>query len=195
MNLLENIPLCNVLLIHVRCIIRATKQWFVSLDRIQHDAVRAVDGVHMIPESGFQQNPSPFLSQFLMITSSCFLGNSFQARVDFSLHLQPAWSGAFPGKEAGAFRFLSFTSKIPVIQIEHTHVFVYSYFHVQNTIPPLEGEPLLTRETVNHVQKLVAEKGSDCWWDLSVAELLPESYGSQGQLCIREHSLKNDPDN
>lgn len=38
------------------------------------------------------------------------------------------------------------------------------------------GEPLLTEETIAHVQKIVAEKGSDAWWEMSVAELLPEKY-------------------
>jgi isoleucyl-tRNA synthetase len=38
------------------------------------------------------------------------------------------------------------------------------------------GEPLLTEETINYVQAIIAEKGSDAWWELSVEELLPESY-------------------
>ncbi|MEM1170638.1 MAG: isoleucine--tRNA ligase [Cyanobacteria bacterium P01_H01_bin.35] len=38
------------------------------------------------------------------------------------------------------------------------------------------GEPLLTEETIAHVQKIVAEKGSDAWWEMSVEELLPETY-------------------
>jgi isoleucyl-tRNA synthetase len=38
------------------------------------------------------------------------------------------------------------------------------------------GEPLLTEETINHVQQIIAERGSDAWWELDVAELLPEKY-------------------
>ncbi len=38
------------------------------------------------------------------------------------------------------------------------------------------GEPLLTEETIAHVQAIVAQKGSDAWWELSVEELLPEKY-------------------
>lgn len=37
-------------------------------------------------------------------------------------------------------------------------------------------EPLLNAETIAHVQALIAEHGSDIWWQLSVAELLPDSY-------------------
>ncbi len=38
------------------------------------------------------------------------------------------------------------------------------------------GEPLLNEETIAYVQAIVAEKGSDAWWELSVDELLPEQY-------------------
>ncbi|MEY2832334.1 MAG: hypothetical protein RLZZ574_1592, partial [Cyanobacteriota bacterium] len=42
------------------------------------------------------------------------------------------------------------------------------------------NEPLLTEETINHVKAIVAEKGSDAWWELSVEELLPEQYRNNG---------------
>jgi isoleucyl-tRNA synthetase len=38
------------------------------------------------------------------------------------------------------------------------------------------NEALLTEETINHVRDIIREKGSDAWWELSVEELLPESY-------------------
>ncbi|ELR97748.1 isoleucine--tRNA ligase [Gloeocapsa sp. PCC 73106] len=38
------------------------------------------------------------------------------------------------------------------------------------------SEPLLTAETIAHVQEIIAAQGSDAWWELSVAELLPEPY-------------------
>ncbi len=38
------------------------------------------------------------------------------------------------------------------------------------------NEPLLTAETLDYIQQLFAEKGSDAWWELSVEELLPPSY-------------------
>lgn len=48
------------------------------------------------------------------------------------------------------------------------------------------GEPLMTEETISHLQTLVqsydagdGRQGSDCWWDLSVAELLPPSLASR----------------
>ncbi|MBD1922287.1 isoleucine--tRNA ligase [Microcoleus sp. FACHB-831] len=43
------------------------------------------------------------------------------------------------------------------------------------------NEPLLNEETISHVQGIVAEKGSNAWWELSVEELLPESYRNNGR--------------
>jgi isoleucyl-tRNA synthetase len=38
------------------------------------------------------------------------------------------------------------------------------------------GEPLLNAETIAHIQAIIAAKGSDAWWELSNAELLPAKY-------------------
>ncbi len=43
------------------------------------------------------------------------------------------------------------------------------------------GEALLTEESINYVKNIIAEKGSDAWWELSVAELLPETYRNNGR--------------
>ncbi|MEM7725036.1 MAG: isoleucine--tRNA ligase [Cyanobacteria bacterium P01_A01_bin.45] len=43
------------------------------------------------------------------------------------------------------------------------------------------GEPLMTEETITHVQKIIAQKGSNAWWELSVEELLPENYRNNGK--------------
>lgn len=43
------------------------------------------------------------------------------------------------------------------------------------------NEPLLNEETIAHVQAIFAEKGSDAWWEMSIAELLPESYRNNGR--------------
>ncbi|MCP5990099.1 class I tRNA ligase family protein, partial [Klebsiella pneumoniae] len=42
------------------------------------------------------------------------------------------------------------------------------------------GEALLNAETIAHVRAIVAERGSDAWWELDVADLLPEPYRSNG---------------
>ena len=38
------------------------------------------------------------------------------------------------------------------------------------------GEPLLTQETIDHVRQIIAEQGSDAWWERSVEDLLPPQY-------------------
>ena len=47
------------------------------------------------------------------------------------------------------------------------------------------GEPLLNEEIINHVQAIIAEKGSDAWWELSTEELLPQSYRQNGKSYRR----------
>ncbi|HEY9640081.1 MAG TPA: isoleucine--tRNA ligase [Coleofasciculaceae cyanobacterium] len=42
------------------------------------------------------------------------------------------------------------------------------------------NEPLLTAETIDRVEQIFAEKGSDAWWEMSVEELLPEQYRNNG---------------
>jgi isoleucyl-tRNA synthetase len=43
------------------------------------------------------------------------------------------------------------------------------------------NEPLLTAETIAHVQAIIAQKGSDAWWEMSVEELLPAQYHNNGR--------------
>ncbi len=43
------------------------------------------------------------------------------------------------------------------------------------------NEPLMTQETIAYVQGIIAEKGSDAWWEMAVEELLPEPYRSNGK--------------
>lgn len=43
------------------------------------------------------------------------------------------------------------------------------------------NEPLLTAETIAHVQAIIAQKGSDAWWELSIEELLPAQYHNNGR--------------
>ena len=43
------------------------------------------------------------------------------------------------------------------------------------------NEALLTEETIDYVKNIIAEKGSDAWWELPVEELLPKSYRNNGR--------------
>ncbi|XP_048732785.2 isoleucine--tRNA ligase, mitochondrial-like isoform X2 [Ostrea edulis] len=44
------------------------------------------------------------------------------------------------------------------------------------------GEVLLNREIFNHVQDLISKHGSDCWWNMSIQELLPQEILSKNGL-------------
>ncbi|XP_010248472.1 PREDICTED: isoleucine--tRNA ligase, chloroplastic/mitochondrial isoform X2 [Nelumbo nucifera] len=39
-------------------------------------------------------------------------------------------------------------------------------------------EPLMDEETIDHIKNLIAKKGSDVWWYMTVEELLPDKYRS-----------------
>lgn len=42
-------------------------------------------------------------------------------------------------------------------------------------------EPLLNEETIAHVQAIIAEQGSDAWWQLAAEDLLPDAYRHNGR--------------
>ncbi|XP_057956908.1 isoleucine--tRNA ligase, chloroplastic/mitochondrial [Malania oleifera] len=44
------------------------------------------------------------------------------------------------------------------------------FYHVQSK------EPLLNKETIDHIKSIISEKGSDAWWYMTVEELLPDKY-------------------
>ncbi|KAF3792861.1 Isoleucine--tRNA ligase [Nymphaea thermarum] len=45
-----------------------------------------------------------------------------------------------------------------------------AFYHIHSK------EPLMNKETINHIKSIIAEKGSDAWWYMPVDELLPEKY-------------------
>ena len=68
---------------------------------------------------------------------------------------------------------------------------------------PVAGEPLMTEATIAHVQGVVAEKGTDAWWQLPLEELLPGELRDQAPrlkkgedtmvrtVCLGSCSLKH----
>ncbi|MEM9119760.1 MAG: isoleucine--tRNA ligase [Cyanobacteria bacterium P01_F01_bin.56] len=46
-------------------------------------------------------------------------------------------------------------------------------------------EPLITEETLDYIQTLFAEKGSNAWWELPVEDLLPATYRDNGRTYVK----------
>ncbi len=105
-------------------IVRATEQWFASVDGFRDAALAAIRSVNWIPAIGENR-----------ITSMV------QERSDWCISRQRNWG-----------------VPIPVFYDKET------------------GEHLLNEETIAHVQEIIRQKGSDAWWELSEAELLPAKY-------------------
>lgn len=46
-------------------------------------------------------------------------------------------------------------------------------FVVPLLLDPWHAQPMLTEESIEHIRGIVAEHGSDAWWEMETADLLP----------------------
>ena len=46
-------------------------------------------------------------------------------------------------------------------------------------------KPLMNNSTLSHIESLVSEHGTDCWWTLSTEELLSPEYRDNGRTYVK----------
>jgi len=107
-------------------IFRSTAQWFASVEGFREDALKAVETVKWIPDTGKNRINS-------------FVKN----RGDWCISRQRSWG-----------------VPIPVFDDRET----------------AGTEVLLNKDTLDHIQGIFAEHGSDAWWKMEEVDLLPEKY-------------------
>ncbi|MCM1982578.1 isoleucine--tRNA ligase [Lyngbya confervoides BDU141951] len=114
-------------------ILRATEQWFASVDGFRSAVLEAIAQVSWVPAQG-ENRITAMVSE----------------RSDWCISRQRNWGVPIP------------------------------VFYEAET-----GEPLLNEATLKHIKTIIAEKGSDAWWEMSVADLLPEPYRSDGKNYLK----------
>ncbi len=114
---------------HNPLIYRATKQWFVAMDKevegdtLRNRALNEIKNVKFVPEAGRNR-----------------LTTMVENRPDWCISRQRDWG-------------------VPI-----------AFFRDKNT-----EEIILDDEVLENIYKIFSEKGADAWYDLSIAELLPEN--------------------
>ena len=46
-------------------------------------------------------------------------------------------------------------------------------------------EPLMDKETIEHVTEIVRTKGTDAWWELDLVDLLPDGYKDKADSLVK----------
>lgn len=137
-------------------IFRATDQWFASVEGFRDDALRAVDTASLFHSASF---------------SSCR-----EIRTHHLIHIvliQVKWI-----PDVGKNRITSFVATRGdwCISRQRSWGVPIPVFYDKATGGT---EVLLDEDTLNHIQSIFAEHGSDAWWKMDVVDLLPDKYKDQ----------------
>jgi isoleucyl-tRNA synthetase len=134
---------------------RATKQWFANVEALHEGAIAALDDVAMVPPVSSARLRSMLEHRSVLhffcfpFQFFCLLIILFLARLFFCLLCRSEWCIS---------RQRAWGVPIP------------EFYHASDVA---REQPLMTAETTAHVEHLVAEHGSDCWWELPIEKLLP----------------------
>ena len=140
---------------------RATQQWFADLSDLQQQAAEALAHVDIMPPSG-RKRLSGMVSTRQEV---CGLDAIVCPQAFFSVIRLTRLAGV---PQWCISRQRSWGVPIPAFYDAET------------------GEVLLNEVTMKHFEKCVAEHGSDCWWTLSLQELLPAEY-QDGRQWVRSY--------
>jgi isoleucyl-tRNA synthetase len=108
-------------------IIRATKQWFADVGKLQNRATKALKHVSMFPPMSANR-----------------LNSMIRGRKEWCVSRQRVWG-------------------VPIPVLYHND----------------DDRVLASEESLNHIEHLISKYGSNCWWDLSVKDLLPSSLKAE----------------
>ena len=137
-------------------IFRATDQWFASVEGFRDDALKAVDTVSLFHSASFSSYPEIRTHHFIHIVliQVKWIPDVGKNRITSFVATRGDWCIS---------RQRSWGVPIPVFYDKATG----------------GTEVLLDEDTLNHIQSIFAEHGSDAWWKMDVVDLLPDKYKDQ----------------